>query len=120
MTSRVRINKSRVAIAMDRSMYFKIRATRQNRMEGHDVSWCRCKIYTVQSEPGITPYIGYTTQELRERLKDHQYAYEKGIDDGCGVHMSTGIADIFLVEEYPCNSRAEAISRVTQYRRKYN
>lgn len=101
-------------------MFFKIRATQRKREEGRDVSWCRCKIYTVQSEPGLTPYIGYTTQELRERLKDHQHAYDRGIDDGAGIHMSTGLAGIFLVEEYPCSSRAEAVERVMEYRRKYN
>jgi len=101
-------------------MFFKMRASRRRRDEGRDVSWCRCKIYTIQSEPGITPYIGYTTQELRERLKDHQHAYNTGRDDGCGVHMSTGIADIFLVEEYPCESRKDAMARVAQYRQKYS
>ena len=104
---------------MDRSMFFKILATRERRKMSLEPSWGQTKIYTVQS-PGLTPYIGYTTQGLRERMKDHQHAYAKAREDGCSDHMATGMAEIFLVEEYPCSSRDEAKARVQAYRNKFN
>lgn len=96
--------------AMDRQMFFKIRATQAKR--SGDIDMSNCKMYIVRSLPGMTSFIGWTTQGLSARMKDHVFSYETGKDDGCGDHIETGNARIELIEDYPCESREDARERV--------
>lgn len=96
-------------------MFFKIRAVHDGGYR--DPDWSQCKIYRIQSLPGIKPYIGYTTQSLGSRMNDHEYAYTKGRDDGTMVHIVTGVAQVDELEKYPCYSRDEAKARVGEYKR---
>lgn len=101
-----------------RRMFFKIKGSQEKRERGDEIDYSLAKVYIVTSVRGVPSYYGYTTQELRDRLLDHQLNFSVGKRDGCEEHIRNG-ASIDLVEEYPCSTRDEILKRVRYYRKNF-
>ena len=97
-------------------MYFKMKGKREKLGEP---DWRKSKIYMIQSESDIPPYIGYTTQNLNDRLMDHKYNMEHGKYDGSELHLRTGTGEIVLVEKYGCNERDDIVGRYEWFLENY-
>ena len=75
------------------------------------------KIYKLTSEHTNKIYVGSTCQELLNvRLKQHTYNYKRWKDKKGNyvtsyVLFELGLVQISLLEDYPCNTKEELISR---------
>tara|TARA_R110002012_G_scaffold289624_1_gene482764 strand:+ start:54 stop:506 length:453 start_codon:yes stop_codon:yes gene_type:complete len=74
------------------------------------VNYGKGKIYKIVDNTNNNVYFGSTTQTLKKRLKQH-----KSLDCCSREIIKNGDYDIFLVEDYPCNSKKELLSREGYY-----
>jgi hypothetical protein len=84
------------------------------------------KIYCISN--GILYYIGSTTQELKARLRGHRSDYTQ-FCDGKNHYRSSfelikaGVHQIDLIEDFPCDSKAELEAReyelINEYKKRY-
>ena len=78
------------------------------------------KIYKIESDQTDKVYIGSTTEKLSQRMAKHRCNYKK-YNEGkyCFVTsfdiIKFGDAKIYLIENFPCNSKEELQSRERHY-----
>jgi|SRR5277367_421010 len=80
------------------------------------VNYQTSKLYTITSESTNFVYVGMTTKVLSNRLGQHKVdykLYKKGTRNfsPCYEIMKFHVVRITLLENYPCNSKDELISR---------
>lgn len=75
------------------------------------------KIYkiVVDTQKEYKPYVGSTIQTLSNRMSEHRsgYKYKKNICSSFDLFERFGVdkCKIFLIEEYPCNTYEQLLSR---------
>ena len=67
--------------------------------------YTKSKIYKITSSAGL-PYIGSTVVELNKRFNGH-----KNLEYASKIHIAQPDCKIELIENYPCNSKKELVSR---------
>lgn len=87
-------------------------------------NYMNTKIYQIRCKnPNIIDtYIGHTTNE-RSRTNEHKYNCNNENSKSYNVHLYSFIRnnggwdnwEVVIIEEYPCNSRREALSRENYY-----
>jgi hypothetical protein len=92
----------------------------QNR---NPMNYANGKIYTIRSYQTDEIYIGSTTQSLSKRLSCHKADYNKWKNGKCHYVTSFKLLDyddvyIELLEEYPCDNRAQLEKKEGEYIRK--
>jgi len=87
------------------------------------VNYQNGKIYKIESIKGKCQYIGSTCQLLCQRMAKHKTSYRKNYYKN--TMMSKEVlkyddAKIYLIENYPCNSKEELTAKEAEYIKKYD
>ena len=75
----------------------------------------KAKIYAIMSPHTTDVYIGSTTRSLINRLAEHKYSCKRKYPFTSKKIIDLGDAYIYLIEDYPCNTKQELDIRERYY-----
>jgi len=82
--------------------------------------YSKSKIYILRSSQTDKVYVGSTIQSLKERLRQHKKSLKRGSCITSSKIVCYDDVEIVLLEDYPCNSKAELSKKEGEYIRELN